>query len=428
MPKHYTINKDVKLRKGGRTICKMSDKQFAEKAKELINKVCDKYSKERIQNTNSVSKIINNIPYAIRELYWEKNTTVFKDFKGISPDWENYDLVGSLRHVKGAPYITMRIGGDWECPICVMCYYDGKEFRCYVPEKGNAFRKDLKILFGNVHSDYNSDSDKTRYKNDYVLTDNAYAFRQLCKEGTLDKNKDIKKKSGIGEYIQYDLNMCIEDFESRVEVKNNLKESVNIRNIKKQIYNEVMESVSHMLYKKVSINENGINYESNQDYCEFNLTGIDYLYIGDPCYCLRDEIYDNVGGDKYESGIITDKKSIVGCVHHTAEGDGFYMSDSGMEYSVDSGNIGIFDSRYCEEDIDDNLVKVIELDPNEIYNIQMVYEDGTFTFNIKNDNGSYIFQEVIYTEPEYPDDDSYDEDDYDDSYDELEDYDDPDMY
>ncbi len=71
-------------------------------------------------------------------------------------------------------------------------------------------------------------------------------------------------------------------------------------------------------------------------------------YIGDLCYALYDNIYDNVfGGRGYESGIYT-KGSSFFMVDSTAYGDGDYEGSDGYHYLVDAGIIGI-----CSEDMID---------------------------------------------------------------------------
>ena len=169
MSKYYSLYNDAKLRQGGRTIAKMSEKQFAERAKKFILETCkdDSWIKEKLENTEAINRIIQYLPRAIRTIIWNDHkgdgskvtTTIGKDFKGIRPDWENHDLYGGLRTVKGAPYVIMRVGGDWECPVAVFIYHDGKEFRCYILKKGNVYREDLKICFGNWDADYDPNTE-----------------------------------------------------------------------------------------------------------------------------------------------------------------------------------------------------------------------------------------------------------------------------
>ena len=263
MSKYYSLYNDAKLRQGGRTIAKMSEKQFAERAKKFILDTCkdDSWIKEKLENTEAINRIIQYLPRAIRTIIWSDHkgdgskvtTTIGKDFKGIRPDWENHDLYGGLRTVKGAPYVIMHVGGDWECPVAVFIYHDGKEFRCYIPKKGNVYREDLKICFGNWDADYDSNTKtyndmikSTKYKKE-VPSDDKYAFDLLCKDGTFDKEKDADKMRGLARNLEPDYNKCIEDFTARVDVKP-LKESHN-----QDLYNKIMLSVAKVVKK--SINE-----------------------------------------------------------------------------------------------------------------------------------------------------------------------------
>ncbi len=66
-------------------------------------------------------------------------------------------------------------------------------------------------------------------------------------------------------------------------------------------------------------------------------------YIGDLCYVLGDNVYDNIfGGTGYEMGIYTEKATgrtfLVGS---TAYGDGEYPGSDGKKFAVDAGIIGI---------------------------------------------------------------------------------------
>lgn len=259
----YKLYTDAKLRKGGRNIAKLSEQQFADKVKELATKIFKEgdWVFDKINNTSSSAKIIGYLPSVIRKIYWDDKkgeTKIKQDFKGITPDWENYDKVGNLRTVKGAPYIIMSVGGDWETPLCVMVYHDGKEFRCYIPEKGNTYRKDTKCLLGNIDPLYNSETGEyNTYEwnkgGKHYISDSLYVFNQLVKQGDLDKN-DTDKISGLAKTIDYDTNMCIEDFSERVEVKA-VKENLNNMNTKK-LYESIMQSVSKEI--KTVLNENKI--------------------------------------------------------------------------------------------------------------------------------------------------------------------------
>lgn len=277
--KYYSLYNNIKLRKGGRKIAKLSETQFVEKAKAFILNVCkdDEYTVEKINNTNASNKIIATLPRAVRQSYYDDKSTIHKDFKDIKPDWENFEISGSLRTVKGCPYIIMYAGGDWECPICIMVYHDGKQFRCYIPEKGNAYRKDVKRLFGNCDPKYDHKSetytDEWKKGGKTFISDDMYAFKQLVKDGILNKEKDINKLRGLGRNIEFDTKQCIEDFSSRVEpisIKENLTIKYNKltmktmnKNSKRALYESIMKSVSKTVKKRLNENYNKLNILDN---------------------------------------------------------------------------------------------------------------------------------------------------------------------
>ena len=78
-----------------------------------------------------------------------------------------------------------------------------------------------------------------------VPSDDQYAFDLLCKDGTLDKEKDKDKMRGLGRNLEPDYDKCIEDFTARVDVKP-LKESRN-----QELYNKIMLSVAKIVKRKL---------------------------------------------------------------------------------------------------------------------------------------------------------------------------------
>lgn len=92
--------------------------------------------------------------------------------------------------------------------------------------------------------------------------------------------------------------------------------------------------------KKASLSD--WTFKSSPGSIACTLPAGDY-YIGDLCYVLGDDIYDNIfGGFGYESGVYTEKatgRSFV--VDGTAYGDGVYPSSDGKKFMVDAGIIGI---------------------------------------------------------------------------------------
>lgn len=147
------------------------------------------------------------------------------------------------------------------------------------------------------------------------------------------------------------------------------------------------------------------------------------LYVGDICYSMKRDIYDNFWGKfNYEVGVYNVPANVVGnnngssfMVHDTEYGDGTYSSKSNFSYSVDAGVIGVVPSDLAKnkEEIGSDLVRV-----TTGKNVEMIYEDGTFTIIIDNK----VF-DIIYTD--YSDEDE-DEEEYEDEYEDEEEYEDDD--
>lgn len=65
-------------------------------------------------------------------------------------------------------------------------------------------------------------------------------------------------------------------------------------------------------------------------------------YIGDLCYALDDDLYENVFGPSYDAGLfISNLNPTHVFMMESTGGDGFFNGSDGKEYPVDSGTIGI---------------------------------------------------------------------------------------
>lgn len=80
-------------------------------------------------------------------------------------------------------------------------------------------------------------------------------------------------------------------------------------------------------------------------------------YIGDLCYALTDEQWDEVSGGDEGKYTLSDGTEVV--IMYTAWGDGAYDSNRNTSHSVDSGSIGcVLQSRMSEQSKqDENLLK-----------------------------------------------------------------------
>lgn len=102
-------------------------------------------------------------------------------------------------------------------------------------------------------------------------------------------------------------------------------------------------------------------------------------YIGDPCYVLSDDVYDNVFGPLYNKGIYEHNghKFAIGA---TACGDGIFKDNKKRRYCVDAGVLSIIPYELCEKENDckemNKLGKVFTF-TNEV---NVTFHNGVFEF------------------------------------------------
>lgn len=120
-------------------------------------------------------------------------------------------------------------------------------------------------------------------------------------------------------------------------------------------------------------------------------------FIGDPCYALRDDLYEKWGTDNnYDDG---DYEYFA--VGSTAYGDGTYEDIySGKGYGVDAGILGVVNMDYADTkyDIDflNKLGKVITVEKFLLFE----YDHQTCTFIYTYDDNGKIEIEIEFEEEE----------------------------
>lgn len=146
---------------------------------------------------------------------------------------------------------------------------------------------------------------------------------------------------------------------------------------------------------------------------EAKLTSKKGFYVGDICYVLSDEDYDNEWGKKhnYESGRYEIRGNSFE-VDGTAYGDGSYYDDYGNEYGVDAGVIGIVPIELC---LKAPSIKELNELGRYIEGTEATFESDDGIFNITVGETSL----TINTRDDETDDD--DENDYDECEDEDDD-------
>lgn len=133
------------------------------------------------QDTITLENIYHRSPQLIYNLL---NSKISKDISKIGFDFENWDwdgnmfagnvMMGIQTLDNGFTFQGISAGGDWELPVYSIIYYDGKEFRGYVPEDGNVFNPKTRMAWGNEEDEIDE------------LPDENYDFAKI--------EADIKKR------------------------------------------------------------------------------------------------------------------------------------------------------------------------------------------------------------------------------------------
>lgn len=135
-------------------------------------------------------------------------------------------------------------------------------------------------------------------------------------------------------------------------------------------------------------------------------------FLGDICYVLKDEIYNDVWGKKhkYEEGVFAVRDANLSsdesfAVAPTAWGDGKYFDDQNRSYCVDAGVIGIVPISMWKTTAGD----IVERGLGTILDIKgkLVMNAEAGIFKIMADNEEIL----IDTKNEDEDDEDYDEGD-----------------
>lgn len=190
------VNKNVKLRVGGRKAPAISVDEF-------VQILVDKLGVN--PEVDEVFDIIDNMDDCGK--FWKDINKIEVNFENYGPAEEFYGYSDSdfdyradylhenlpiLMTKSGVPYLCCSGGGDWEVPVVFMIYWDGKCFRGYIPTKGNPWNTKIKAAF-------NNDTE----------ADNKFIHAQGYPDFDMEEGP---------EGVVADIDMCIEDFESRIEI------------------------------------------------------------------------------------------------------------------------------------------------------------------------------------------------------------------
>lgn len=200
------VNMDVELRKGGRSAVKMSVEDFKQEMIHAYHQYAmeqeHKYKGE-LKLTPSPDNFVYNLCYKNKLNKKSKYASALYDdiWDGkYKFDSENVDAYGGIKmSKKGFPYIQCAAGGDWECPVCFFVYFDGHKFRGYVPLKGNALNRNEKHAFSGGGNE----------------PDAKFVQKEL--------GLSYEEADHMCDDIDYNVDACLEDFLSRVDVKGTYK-------------------------------------------------------------------------------------------------------------------------------------------------------------------------------------------------------------
>ena len=196
-----------------------------------------------------------------------------------------------------------------------------------------------------------------------------------------DKKKLIKAMEVLGFYYDY-----IDSYDGYIKFQTS-GASLVFKN-----WNEVEEYLQELVIEdpdesdaveKILNEEKELLLEDNSN----TITSQEGFYIGDPCYVLSDERYDQWDNKYgYQDGVIEiDGYKFI--VHGTAYGDGEYFSNiNGVSFGVDSGTLAVIPLELVSQ-IDVNLDVIPEGEFENGYIIKgdtasLEYDKGIFTFKI----------------------------------------------
>ena len=231
------LNEHVKLKNGGRKAMRMTVAEFNEIFSAL---------KEKVEKSGYDANGENDYDWIFDEAI-ETFTKLRKDISKISFDFENYEVEPNVYvTVFGVPYLRCFAGGDWEIPVRFFVYFDGKDLRGYIPTKGNTFNRKTKRAIGNGLED----TDNSDYC--FIVND---VCPELMKQYKPDKINEIMSNDFDLNRIEFQEDWCLEDFESRLEIRLTFEE---------------IENKSDELFEKLTnvLSERGFTLEETDMVCE----------------------------------------------------------------------------------------------------------------------------------------------------------------
>ncbi|RGO68112.1 hypothetical protein DXB08_23830 [Hungatella hathewayi] len=145
--KFINDNQKSRIKIGGRKAVRISKGELTLKILEAHSKC--KYSSP-ISRLDEVRFFKGLSPQIEKDLsvivFDEENFTI--SHEEMFGDYDEDALMGIHTLENGLTFLGCQAGGDWECPIFYIIYWDGKQLRGYIPIYGNSYNSDFMTAFG----------------------------------------------------------------------------------------------------------------------------------------------------------------------------------------------------------------------------------------------------------------------------------------
>jgi hypothetical protein len=218
------INDDVKLKVGGRTAVSISKEEL----EEMMLKVAQRHNDELADAELPLEEM--DLYYVVQTLHFN---AVYKDNKfnvagenvivsGVDDEEDDEmqdigeSLLGFHTLPSGLTFFGYLAGGDWENPVFMIIYYDGKKLRGYTPSHGNAVNLDCKCAFGNDGCEMEYVPAFRKKYGKYTAwkePKDVWDTQQMLRECYLEKYE-----IGPNDYIAFNYDAMRQDIESRIVV------------------------------------------------------------------------------------------------------------------------------------------------------------------------------------------------------------------
>jgi len=120
---------------------------------------------------------------------------------------EGTGLYGVITLPSGFTFFAGLAGGDWEEPLFLIMYHDGKTFRGYIPVEGNVFNRSTKSAFGN---------DETADAKAFLKQFGGLPALQGKTQAELEALIEGDLYASVSKYLKIDKSAIIADIESRI--------------------------------------------------------------------------------------------------------------------------------------------------------------------------------------------------------------------